>query len=160
MAQNNTFDFLMNAPLGQDLDASECAVLAGLMGTRHLQDGEYLVNSGDTISTLFVLESGSLTVNTTEVGHPTVLYTIKPGECAGTRSFVEKTPRKAALRAVGETTVRTLEPAPFESLLDTNPLIVYKVMRGIFRQTHANLTKMDVDFQQLSNYINKTGGRY
>ena len=54
----------------------------------------------------------------------------------------------------------TLEPEDFESLLETHPQVLYKFMRGLFRQTHSNLVKMDVESQQLSNYINKTGGRY
>jgi hypothetical protein len=33
-------------------------------------------------------------------------------------------------------------------------------MRGLFRITHMNLMRMNVETQQLSNYINKTGGRY
>ena len=160
MANDTDFQFLMDAPLGEDLTPEECEVLVSKTGKRQLQDGEYLVKSGDKGSTLFILQAGSLNVCATEVGHETSLYTMKIGECAGTRSFVENTPRKASLRAVGDTTVFTLEPDAFESLLDSHPLIVYKFMRGLFRQTHANLVKMDVNFQQLSNYINKTGGRY
>jgi CRP-like cAMP-binding protein len=160
MANDADFQFLMDAPLGKDLSAEECSVLASKMTKRQLRDGDYLVKSGDKIRTLFILESGSLTVNASEVGHETVLYTMGIGECAGTRSFVEGTPRKASLRAAGDTTVHALEPDAFESLLATHPMIVYKVMRGMFRQTHANLVKMDVNFQQLSNYISKTGGRY
>jgi CRP-like cAMP-binding protein len=160
MAQNTELDFLVNSLLGRDLDADECAVLAGLMGRRELRDGEDLVKEGDTISTLFILASGKITVNSKVAGKEAVLYTMKVGECAGTRAFVEKAPRQATLRAVGDATVYTLEPGDFESLLDTHPRIVYRFMRGLFRQTHANLMRMDVESQQLSNYITKTGGRY
>ena len=80
---------------------------------------------------------------------------MKVGECAGTRAFVDRAPRRATLTAVGNTTVYTLSPEDFESLLETQPRIVYKVMRGLFRTTHANLMRMNV-----SNCINKTGGRY
>ncbi|HGX94201.1 MAG TPA: Crp/Fnr family transcriptional regulator, partial [Candidatus Tenderia sp.] len=38
--------------------------------------------------------------------------------------------------------------------------IVYKVMRGLFRITHANLLRMNQEKDQLSNYISKSGGRY
>jgi CRP/FNR family cyclic AMP-dependent transcriptional regulator len=85
---------------------------------------------------------------------------MKVGECAGTRAFVDRAPRRATLKAVGDTTVYTLTPETFETLLDSNPRIVYKVMRGLFRITHMNLMRMNVETQQLSNYINKTGGRY
>lgn len=85
---------------------------------------------------------------------------MSPGEVAGTRAFVDRTPRKATLRAKGEATVYTLEPETFESLLEEQPRIVYKVMRGLFRITHSNLLRMNQEKEQLSNYINKSGGRY
>ena len=160
MTQNTDCNFLMNSLLGQDLDEGECAVLAGIMGSRQLQDGEVLVKSGDSSRTLFVLASGSITVNSGAVGNDITLFSIRAGECAGTRAFVEGAPRPATLRASGAATVYTLEPEDLESLLETHPHIPYKFMRGLFRQTHSNLVKMDVESQQLSNYINKTGGRY
>jgi CRP/FNR family transcriptional regulator, cyclic AMP receptor protein len=160
MTQNTECNILVNSPLGQDLDAGECAVLAGLMGTRQLRDGEDLAREGDTGNTLFILASGKVTVNSKVGGKEVTLYTMKVGECAGTRAFVEMAPRQATLRAAGDATVYTLEPGDFESLLDTHPRIVYKFMRGLFRQTHANLMRMDAESQQLSNYITKTGGRY
>jgi CRP-like cAMP-binding protein len=85
---------------------------------------------------------------------------MKEGECAGTRAFVDRTPRKATLRSIGNTTVYTLTPDAFESLLDSRPRLVYKVMRSLFRVTHSNLMRMNQETEQLSNYINKTQGRY
>lgn len=161
MAQNTVCNILANSLLGRDLDEKECTVLGGLMGSRQLQDGEDLVREGDDATrTLFILAAGRVTVYGKVAGKETALYHMKVGECAGTRAFVEMTPRQATLRAVGDTTVYTLEPVDFESLLDTHPRIVYKFMRGLFRQTHANLMRMDAESQQLSNYITKTGGRY
>ena len=160
MTQAIDCNFLMNSLLGQDLDEGDCAVLAGIMGSRELQDGDDLVRTGDTTGTLFVLAAGSISVLSGTMGNERCLYTIKVGECGGTRAFVEGTPRPATLRSVGKSMVYTLEPDDFESLLETHPGVLYKFMRGLFRQTHSNLVKMDVESQQLSNYINKTGGRY
>jgi len=160
MSTGTDCNILKNSLLGQDLDEGECAVLLGLMGRRELRDGEDLVKEGDTASTLFILASGKITVNGKVAGKEVVIYTMKVGECAGTRAFVETTPRQATLRAVGDATLYTLEPGDFESLLETHPRIVYKFMRGLFRQTHANLMRMDAESQQLANYITKTGGRY
>ncbi len=160
MTQNTECKILMNSLLGQDLDAGECEVLLGLMGRRQLQDGEDLVKEGDTGRTLYILASGKVTVNSKVAGKEMTLYSMKVGECAGTRAFVEMAPRQATLRAAGNASVLALEPDAFEALLDAHPRIVYKVMRGLFRQTHANLMRMDAESQQLSNYITKTGGRY
>ena len=146
--------------LTEELDSQECQVLSNIMGVRKLHDGETVVTEGEANTTLFALTSGRLAVTSKVDDNELVVYTMKPGECAGTRAFVDRKPRKATLRSVGESTVYTLEPEAFESLLESHPRIVYKVMRALFRITHANLMHMNMESQALSNYINKTGGRY
>jgi CRP/FNR family cyclic AMP-dependent transcriptional regulator len=160
MSQDVSCQSLIKTALGKDMDTGDCAVLSPLMSVRHLHDGEVLVRQGDTSKTLFVLVSGKIDVSSQISGNESHLYTMTPGECAGTRAFVDMDIRHVTLTAVGDTVVYTLEPEDFESLLDTHPRVVYKFMRGLFRQTHQNLTRMNEVTQQLSNYITKTGGRY
>ena len=151
---------IVHSSLGQELEKDECQILSTVMGVRELKDGEVLVSEGEKDHTLFILTAGKLTVNSKIQGKDITVYTMKVGECAGTRAFVDLAPRAATLRAVGDTTVYTLEPKAFESLLESYPRIVYKVMRGLFRLTHKNLMRMNVESQALSNYIHKTGGRF
>ena len=151
---------IVDSSLGQELEKDECQVLTTVMGVIELKDGEYLVKEGESNDTLFVLTKGKLAVESKIENQNITVYNMKVGECAGTRAFVDRAPRRATLKAVGNTTVYTLEPEAFESLLDKHPRVVYKVMRGLFRITHTNLMRMNVETQQLSNYINKTGGRY
>ena len=160
---NDTADYhrVCNISVCAELDDEEAKTLASVMGVRHLKDGELLVSEGKADQDLYVLVSGRLAVYSADVdGNERLVYTMKEGECAGTRAFVDRTPRKATLRAIGETSVYTLSPADFESLLDGHPRLVYKVMRALFRVTHTNLMRMNQETQQLSNYINKTHGRY
>lgn len=151
---------IVDSSLGLELDRDECQVLVSAMQVRHLQDGEILVEEGAHDNTLFVLTAGKLDVYSVIDHQDTWVYRMKIGEVAGTRAFVDRAPRKATLRASGKTTVYTLEPEAFEALLDTHPRIVYKVMRGLFRLTHMNLMRMNMETQALTNYIYKTGGRF
>ena len=151
---------IVDSSLGQELEKNECQILSTVMEVRHLKDGEILVKEGQDDNTLFVLTAGKLAVSSVINKKDITVYNMKVGECAGTRAFVDRAPRRATLKAVGDTTVYTLKPEAFETLLDSHPRIVYKVMRGLFRITHMNLMRMNVETQQLSNYINKTGGRY
>jgi CRP-like cAMP-binding protein len=82
------------------------------------------------------------------------------GECAGTRAFVDGTPRKATLEAVDSAIVYTLKPEALESVIDLNPTMAYRVMRGLFKATHNNLMRVNHERQQLTNYITRTSGRY
>ncbi len=151
---------IRTSALGAELHEDEAKTLAGIMDAQRLKDGELLSTEGGAANTLYLLAEGKLTVisNIDDVDQP--VYTMTAGECAGTRAFVDRTPRKATLRAAGNAVVYTLEPDAFESLLEQHPRIVYKVMRALFRITHTNLMRMNQESQQLSNYINKTHGRY
>ena len=161
MSDNADNKLVRNSSVGAELHESEAKTLAAKMGVRHLKDGELLVSEGDADQTLFILVSGKLgVISSATDGKENLVHTMKEGECAGTRAFVDRTPRKATLRAIGDATVYTLTPDAFDSLVDAHPRLVYKVMRALFRNTHANLMRMNQETQQLSNYINKTQGRY
>ncbi|MDT8384855.1 MAG: cyclic nucleotide-binding domain-containing protein [Gammaproteobacteria bacterium] len=160
MTQQAKCEAIVDSSLGQELEKDECQVLTTVMKVRSLKDGEVLVKEGESDNHLFILTRGKLIVSSEIDGKPVPVYSMKVGECAGTRAFVDLAPRRATLTAEGDTTVYTLDPADFEGLLASHPRIVYKVMRGLFRLTHTNLMRMNVETQELSNYIHKSGGRY
>ena len=153
-------DLVRTSSLGDELTKQECEHLAAIMGVRQLADGELLSPEGGKDSTLFLLAKGRLAVSSNIEGADREVYVMTQGECAGTRAFVDRSPRKASLRAEGNVTVYTLEPDAFEALLDTEPRVVYKVMRALFRITHANLMRMNLESRELANYITKSHGRY
>ncbi len=160
MSNRPDYKIVCGSSLGTELEEEECKVLAGVMKIQHLEDGELLVKEGIDDNTLFVLTEGKLAVVGSVLGQELTVYTMSPGEAAGTRAFVDRTPRKATLRSIGKATVCTLEPEDFEALLDTHPKIVYKVMRALFRITHTNLMRMNLESQELVNYVSKVRGRY
>jgi CRP-like cAMP-binding protein len=146
--------------LGAELDAAEAAALAGQMGMEHLSKGARLVREGEARRTLFLLAEGRISVCKVDGENEQPIYQLRVGECAGTRAFLDGSERKAALRAEADSTVLTLEPGDFESLVESHPWVVYKVMRALFRVTHANLMRMNLESAELRNYMMKTGGRY
>jgi len=160
MTAVNISEALARSILGAELDPAERAALAAIMGTRTLSSGEILVREGEGRRTLFVLADGHVSVCKSGAEPDTVLYQLRSGECAGTRAFLDGSERKALLRADTEATVLTLEPEDFERLIDSHPRLVYKVMRALFRVTHANLMRMNLESSELRNYMMKTGGRY
>ena len=149
-----------NSTVGAELFEDEAKMLAAKLGVRQLKDGELLVSEGAADQTLFILATGKIAVISSTDGKENLVYTMKAGECAGTRAFVDRAPRRATLRAIGYATVYTLTPESFESLVDAQPRLAYKVMRALFRVTHANLMRMNQESQQLTNYIHKSQGRY
>lgn len=161
MSDKPAAKLIMSSSLGKELSEAECEILSTAMTVRRLNDKELLIKKGESDDSLFLLACGELAV----IGHrgnneTGIIYMMKEGECAGTRAFVDRTPRKATLRAQGDATVYAMTPVHFESLLEKHPNIVYKIMRALFRITHTNLMRMNQESAQLSNYINKTHGRY
>lgn len=152
---------ILSSSLGGELNEAECEILSTAMTVRRLKDKELLINKGESDDSLFLLACGELAVIKHRGNNETnVVYIMKEGECAGTRAFVDRTPRKATLRAQGDATVYVMTPDDFEGLLGKHSKIVYRIMRALFRITHTNLMRMNQESAQLSNYINKTHGRY
>jgi len=146
--------------LGKNMTERDCALLASTMRVRRLGPGERLVNEGDSDTRLFLLAAGNLSVIKGRADEETQVSIMSPGECAGTRAFVDRTPRKASLQAIGTTIVYSLNPESIESLVDSDLDVAYKFMRALFSVTHTNLLRVKQEREQLTNYINRSGGRY
>lgn len=146
--------------LGEELLDDEIEALKGIITTLTIDKGEFLIREEDADRRLFLLVEGNLEVLNNKKGELVHTYSMDPGEFAGTRAFIDGTPRSASLRAKSEATVYCIDPANFERLIDTHPRLVYKIMRAIFRITHFNLMRMNREAQELANYVFKIGGRY
>jgi CRP-like cAMP-binding protein len=161
MSNKADYKLIGKSSVCAEITESEAKTLAAIMGVRQLKDGELLVREGDADQSLYILASGKLgVISASADGKEKLVHTMVEGECAGTRAFVDRTPRKATLRAIGNTTVYSLTPDAFDTVVDAHPRLAYKVMRALFRVTHANLMRMNQESQQLSNYIHKSQGRY
>jgi CRP-like cAMP-binding protein len=82
------------------------------------------------------------------------------GDLAGELGFMDGRPHYAALRATGPTQVLCLQRDRLESLLQREPVIVYRVMRAIFRVVHVILNRMAMQTSELTNYLYKVHGKY
>lgn len=160
MSEKPDYHALRQSPLAVELGDEEAGVLAEIMGIRQLKDEEVLVYDGEINNLLHLLINGRIAVTKTVENDPAMLYMLRAGEFAGTRAFIDRTPRKATLRAIGKTEVYTLDPEAFEGLLDTYPHLVYAVMRAVFRTVHSTLMRIDMENEELKNYIYRAHGRY
>jgi CRP-like cAMP-binding protein len=160
MVELNIPEVLAQSTLGTELTPEDCEALAAVVGAEQVPAGGNLVREGEDRRTLFVLAKGRLNVCRHVNGLDESVYQMRIGECAGTRAFIDGSPRRAGLRGGTDCVVLTLEPAAFEGLVETHPRLVYKVMRAIFRVTHSNLMRVNLESAQLRNYMMKAGGRY
>jgi CRP-like cAMP-binding protein len=153
-------ELVRNSALAVELTADQCSVLAGLMAVRDLEDGEILVKEGASDNRVYALVSGALGVSREVDGEWHNIHVLTKGDLAGELGFMDDRPRYAALRALGSTRVLSLEREKLESLLGRDPLIVYRVMRAIFRVVHVILNRVAMQSSELTNYMFKVHGKY
>ena len=152
---------IAHSSLGNELSDSEVGVLGELMVERELKDGEFLFQDGASDDSLHVILTGKLEVVKRTGGDDySSLAVLRDGELAGELSFIDGAPHTVGLRALCETHVLSLSRSAFESIVESNPQLVYKVMRAVARSAHRIVHRMNTEFVELSNYIFKQHGRY
>jgi len=157
----NICNLIQHSSLTSDLSEAQCGDLSSVATARSLDDKEVLIEQGKIDETLHIVSSGALTVERITAGGETVtLHILRPGDLAGEMGFVDSTEHTATLRAMGPTSVISIERNNLESLLPSKPEVVYGLMRGIVRTVHRILREMNQQSVELSNYITKVHGRY
>lgn len=151
---------IANSSLGTELSASEVETLAELMTERTLEDGDFLFQDGTSDDSLHVILVGKLEVVKRTGGDYSSLAVLRDGELAGELSFIDGAVHTVGLRALCKTHVLSLSREAFEGIIDSDPQLVYKVMRAVARSAHRIVHRMNTEFVELSNYIFKQHGRY
>jgi CRP-like cAMP-binding protein len=131
------------------------------MIARELADGEFLISEGVADDALHVLLDGKLEVVKQAGADETAsLAILREGDLAGELSFIDGAAHTVGLRALCKSQVLSLTRSDFESVVNENPQLVYKVMRAVARSAHRIVHRMNHQFIELNNYIFKQHGRY
>lgn len=161
MTETTAFDALRASRLAAELTDEQCRTLAALITLRTLQEGEVLVAEGTSDDHLHAIISGALSVvrgaGSADEVH---LLTLATGDLVGELSFIDGSVHYASLVARGATTVFAISRNQIESLLVSDPMIVYRVMRAILRTVHQIQRRLSAHTVELANYIYKQHGRY
>jgi len=158
---NDKAKLIVNSSLGVELSDSEIDIMSNAMHERGLSDGEFLFEDGTSDDSLHVILAGKVeVVKRTGDDSFASLAVLREGELAGELSFIDGAPHTVGLRALCETRVLSLTRDSFEEMIDSNPRLVYKVMRAVARSAHRIVHRMNTEFVELSNYIFKQHGRY
>lgn len=147
--------------LADGLSDAHVAVLAGVLRLQTCQPGDVLAHEGAVDNHLYVIVDGTLAI-VKHLGQADeeTLVTLKAGDFVHELGFLDSRERYASLRAAGAAHVLVLERERLESLIDTQPRLLYAVMRAILRTGHSVQTRMAVQAAELTNYIVKQHGRY
>lgn len=156
-------DTLRSSTLAEELSDDEVRIIEGLFEVQEYQSGQDIAQAGDAQSDkLYVLAHGDIEVKIKSGDGESVIHVLKPGDLAGMITFVSGAASQisVSLYAVGDTQVLSLERDKFERLINTHPMIVYRVMRGVVRNTHSIARRENSQSTELRNYIYRNNGRY
>ena len=152
---------LRGTPIARALSADQLQVLAGLVSLQSSQRGDVLGQEGAVDDRLLAIVDGSIAV-VSHRGTPgeTVLATLHAGDLAHELGFLDGTPRNSSLVAAEPTRVLILTRGALESLIDSQPRILYEVMCAIVRAAHRVQARLSLQAVELMNYVFKQHGRY
>ena len=154
-------DAIKASPLGDELSDVQCELLASVMTACGIRDRDFLIEEGQKDDSLHILTKGNMEVVTqTGAGDMVGLQVLRAGDILGELGFLDGVEHSAGLRAMGNCEFLRLDRDSFESLLEKDPDLIYKVMRSIVRTVHRILRNMNVQQVELTNYIAKQNGRY
>ncbi|MBI5439324.1 MAG: cyclic nucleotide-binding domain-containing protein [Nitrosomonadales bacterium] len=156
-------DTLRISTITEELNDAEISIISGLFEVQDFKAGQALIRPGvDQPDSLYILAHGEIQVRIQSSEGDAAIHVLRPGDLAGIITFAGGTSEhiSATLTAVGDTKVLSMPKAKFETLINTHPMIVYKVMRGVVRDVHGIVRRMNAQSVQLSNYIYRIHGRY
>jgi CRP-like cAMP-binding protein len=163
MTQAAILEGLSKSKLAIEITEEQRKALTAVMTLRDLARGEVIVQEGESDDHLYLVVSGGVAVVKASGGgsdNEVTLNVIRPGEVVGELSFLDGATRYASLVALDGTRVIGLSRGALEGLLDTNPQLVYRVMRAIVRVVHDLQRRLSMQTAELTNYLYKTHGRY
>jgi CRP-like cAMP-binding protein len=161
MTATPLIEALRASPLAPELNEEQVVALAAVMRLVTLPAKAVVEAEGSVDNRLVVVVDGSLgVIKSIGTADEAVLNTLRPGDFAHELGFLDGAARYSSLVALTDARVLTLEREALESLLDSHPRIVYRVMCAIVRVVHRIQSRQSVQASELTNYIVKQHGRY
>ncbi len=141
--------------LAAELNDEQIGALAALVETHELTEGEILIEQGTRDDRMFLLVRGALVVcRRSEDNQSWInLHRLAPGEIVGELAFLENLERTASVRATQDTEVVSLRRSKLESVLESDPLLVYRIMRAILRSVHRVVSHLNAQHAHLVDYV-------
>lgn len=117
----------------REIDASELRLLATMLETRTLVDGEWLCRQGEHAAHVFIIKEG--TIEVLREDSPSILAQIGPGDLSGEYGLFRNDVRSASLRASGLATIYTLDYQRFHRFLLAFPQASLALLRNVIKRS-------------------------
>jgi CRP-like cAMP-binding protein len=105
--------------------------------------GSFFFREGDPAESMFVLESGRVTVFKNWQGHELLLRRLGEGDCFGEMALLDLFPRSASVRADADCRAIELTPANLHRLFEHDPAQFATIQMNIGREVSRRLRVTD-----------------
>jgi CRP-like cAMP-binding protein len=134
--------------LFEGLSPEDLSGVARICTPQTFRSGEMITRQGELGDDLFIVCEGLVEVlrnNPADAAAPHAVVNLGRGQIFGEMSLVDRGPRSASVRSVGETMVQVLQGEDFHRLCSQNLHVGYVVMRNMaadlsFKLRHRHLT--------------------
>jgi CRP/FNR family transcriptional regulator, cyclic AMP receptor protein len=133
-------DLLRHTTIFRDLDDEELGLLAAVCTKESFVSGEYVFREGEEGNRLYLIAEGQVRISRDVPGSGEEAFAVlKAGALFGEMAVFERTERSTHGIATGGATVLTITRSDFETLLDANREMAYKVLWACVRLLSSRL---------------------
>ncbi|HAO93387.1 MAG: hypothetical protein A2X99_10380 [Deltaproteobacteria bacterium GWB2_55_19] len=137
-----------------DLSDTELTIVANVVKKKDFKLGDTIFKESEDGASIYVIKKGEVKAcKTAPDGELFTLTIMKDGDIFGEMSFLDGRPRSATIVAVSDIETYMMEKADFETLVDGNPRIIYKLLKNIVFTIHAIVRGMNSRYIEMVNYM-------
>jgi CRP/FNR family cyclic AMP-dependent transcriptional regulator len=133
-------DLLRHTTIFRDLDDDELALVANVCAQESFVSGQYVFREGEDGNQLYLIAEGQVRISRDVPGSGEEAFAVlKAGALFGEMAVFDGTERSTHAIATGGATVLTITRSDFETLLDLNRELAYKVLWACVRLLSSRL---------------------
>lgn len=137
-----------------DLTDDELAIVAKIAKKKDFKLGDTIFKESQDGASLYVIKKGEVKAcKTAPDGELFTLTIMKDGDIFGEMSFLDGRPRSATVVAVSDIETYVLDKADFETIVDENPRVIYKLLKNIVFTIHSIVRGMNSRYIEMINYM-------
>ncbi|MBI5643396.1 MAG: cyclic nucleotide-binding domain-containing protein [Deltaproteobacteria bacterium] len=145
---------LRELPFFTDLSDNELEIVSKVVKKKEFKLGDTIFKESEDGASIYIIRKGE--VKACKIAPDGELFTLtimKDGDIFGEMSFLDGRPRSATVVAVSDLETYVIEKADFETLVDGNPRIIYKMLKNIVFTIHSIVRGMNSRYIEMINYM-------
>ena len=150
MAEPIDIELLANSEIFRDLDNDELSKVVEISDLHALKWGEYVFREGDDGDRLYLIVKGAVRISRDVPGTGEEAITVlKKGACFGEMAMLDPSTRSTDAIVESRCELLTIARADFETLLDADRELAYKVLRAVIRLLSERLRRTNDNLKSI-----------